>query len=130
MKEEFFSIKNDTKTNPPTSGSVFNRIKNGVLGEEYNLSLCFIGEKKIKTLNGTYRQKDYATDILSFSLDKKNGEIFICEKKAKQKALEFKRPYKKFLPFLFIHGLLHLKGMAHGSKMEREEERFQKEFGI
>ncbi len=130
METDSFSVKNKTKTNPPISGSVFNKIKNSVLGETYNLSLCFIGEKKIKTLNGTYRQKDYATDILSFSLDKKNGEIFICEKKAKQKALEFKRPYKKFLPFLFIHGLLHLKGMAHGSKMEREEERFQKEFGI
>jgi probable rRNA maturation factor len=130
MKDTNFTIQNKTKINPPISGSVFNNIKNRVLGETYNLSLCFIGEKKIKTLNGAYRQKNYATDILSFPLDKKNGEIFICEKKAKQKAIEFDRSYKKFLPFLFIHGLLHLKGMTHGSKMEREEERFQKEFGI
>jgi len=25
---------------------------------------------------------------------------------------------------LFIHGLLHLKGLSHGSKMETEEKRF------
>ena len=35
-----------------------------------------------------------------------------------------------FLSYLFIHGLLHLRGEEHGDTMEREERRIMKKFGL
>ena len=60
------------------------------------------------------------SNILSFPLSKTSGEILICPKAAK--------PYS--VGYLFIHGLLHLKGRVHGATMEREERRLLKAFGL
>lgn len=125
-----FEVKNMTKTNPPTSGLVFKRMKEKILGNTYNLSVVFIGEKKMRTLNRTYRIKDKSTDILSFPIEKNAGEIFLCLKTAYKVAPEFGRKKDNFIYFLFIHGLLHLKGMDHGSRMESEEEKYRKLFKI
>lgn len=108
----------------------FSDMKKVVLGEDYTLSLVFVGTTTARKLNKQYRDKDYATDILSFPLDSKNGEIFINPDKAKIKAKEFGRSYINYLAFLFIHGLHHLKGMDHGSTMEKAEEKIRKIFSI
>jgi rRNA maturation RNase YbeY len=58
------------------------------------------------------------------------GEIYIYPAKAKSKAREFDRTYENYLTFLFIHGLFHLKGFDHGSRMESEEARVRALFRI
>lgn len=105
-------------------------IKEAVLGPDYDLSLVFTTAKKMRELNRTYRQIDQPTDILSFPLSKSSGEIFICKSEAKKMMSEFSRPYENFLLFLFIHGLVHLKGYDHGTKMEKMEIKFRKQFGV
>lgn len=37
---------------------------------------------------------------------------------------------RTYLAFLFIHGLLHLRGMDHGDTMEDEERRIMQQFGL
>lgn len=111
-------------------GLLFGNMKDAVLGEKYELSVVFIGPKEMQHINKTYRNKDYVTDILSFPLSKTSGEIFICRQKADQKSKEYNREKSNFIHFLFIHGLVHLKGFEHGSRMDREEEKFRKKFGI
>ena len=106
------------------------KIKNTVLGKDYDLSFSFVSEKKIQEINRQYRNIDKPTDILSFELEKNVGEIFICKKMAREKALIFARPFDNYLVFLFIHGLIHLKGMDHGATMERHERKIRKQFGI
>jgi len=106
------------------------KIKEVVLGKEYDLSFAFVGPKKMREINRTYRGKDYATDILSFELEKGAGEIFICKSAAREKARLFARPLPNYLSYLFIHGLCHLKGMRHGATMERQEQKIRKQFGI
>jgi len=130
MENETFSITNTLKTAPKINGAFFEQIKDAVLGKKYILSVVFIGDKKSQNLNQTYRQKNYPTDILSFSINKNEGEIFINPSVAKKKSKEFERSEENFLNFLFIHGLVHLKGMDHGSIMEKEEEKFRKKFKI
>jgi probable rRNA maturation factor len=103
-------------------------IKDAILGESYELSLVFITSAKIRALNRIYRKKDKATDILSFPLSKTSGEIFICLSETKKEAPKFDLTFDDFLIFLFIHGLLHLKGMDHGATMERKEKYFLKQF--
>lgn len=101
----------------------FTKIKNSVLGRSYSLSLVFIGKTLSRRLNRIYRKKDRSTNILSFPLSNKSGEIFIDLETAEKEATDFEMTFPKFVTFLFIHGLLHLKGMEHGAKMERAEKK-------
>lgn len=126
MREESFSVTNKTRSTLPRVSFV--NIKNTVLGKDYSLSLVFIGNGRSAKLNRLYRNKNNPTNILSFPLDKKTGEIFIALKIAKKEAVLFDRKVDNFIAFLFIHGLLHLKGMKHGSRMERAEAKLRKQF--
>lgn len=121
-------ITNETKGKLPCLP--FNLFKNKILGKEYDLSLVIVNEKKIRTLNKKYRKINAPTDILSFPINKKVGEIFICQKIAKTKAKDFERGYKNFIAFLFIHGAVHLLGYNHGNKMERIESKYRKVFKV
>ena len=127
---ENFSVTYKTKTALKVQSAVFRSMKDDVLGKEYELSLVFVGEKLGRTLNFQYRQKDYATDILSFPVSKNFGEIFICPKALILKAKEFGRTPSNYLRFLFIHGLFHLKGLDHGAIMERQEANIRKKYNV
>jgi rRNA maturation RNase YbeY len=111
-------------------GGIFELIKNTILGEKYELSLVFTTTKEILKLNKIYRNIKKPTDILSFPLSDTTGEIFICLSETKKKMVDFKRTYENFLTFLFIHGLVHLKGYDHGDKMEKMEIKFRQKFEI
>lgn len=130
MADESFSISNTTKSAPQISGADFRKMKDAILGKQYNLSVVFIGSRRSQKLNLSYRNKDYPTDILSFNISKTEGEIFIHPAVANKKAKLFGRSEKNYLRFLFIHGLIHLKGMDHGRIMEMEEEKFRKKFNV
>lgn len=125
---ENFQILNMTKDTLPRVS--FAEIKNAILGKKYELSLVFCGNRKSKELNKKYRNKDYTPNVLSFPLDKNSGEIFINPHIAKKEAPNFNKKYTNFVGYLFIHGCLHLKGMEHGSTMDKAEEKFCKEFRI
>ncbi|MFZ2484752.1 MAG: rRNA maturation RNase YbeY [Minisyncoccia bacterium] len=101
----------------------FTRLKDSVLGRSYELSLVFVDRAFSRRLNSTYRGKDKPTNVLSFPLSKKSGEIFIDLDTAKKEAPKFKMTFEKFVTYLFIHGLLHLNGMEHGGKMEKAEKK-------
>lgn len=128
MLEDRFTITNKTKSTLPRVP--FASIKKEALGEKYSLSLVFIGKKKSTNLNYSYREKNKPTNILSFPLDKNTGEIFITLDLTKKEAKKFDRTHDNFVAFLFIHGLMHLKGMEHGSRMEEAEKKLRKKFNI
>ena len=117
-----------TKGTPPRVP--FARYKNVVLGETYELSLVFIGIQRMRSLNKKYRNKDTATDILSFPYSGKEGEIFLNLAECKRSARLHNKDLVDFLAYIFIHGCLHLKGFSHGSTMEDAERRFIKRLHI
>lgn len=119
-------IKNMTKGKLPSLP--FANIKKEILGDEFELSLVFIGNTRSKTLNNKYRNKNKPTNILSFPLSETSGEIFIAPKVARKEAPDFDLNFDQFIARLLIHGLLHLKGMQHSSKMESKEAEFMKKF--
>ncbi|MEX0931275.1 MAG: rRNA maturation RNase YbeY [Candidatus Paceibacterota bacterium] len=104
--------------------------KNTVLGKKYSLSLVFAGDTRMRKLNQQYRKKDYVPDILSFPLSKTEGEIYINLRKTYTHAKIHEMTKNGFLAFLFIHGMLHLKGMGHGSRMESEERKYKRFFKL
>ena len=123
-----FSIINEPRNG--FSKARFRAIKETALGKDYRLNLIFTTPARIKKLNLIYKDKDKATDILSFPLSKKEGEIYICSSEARKEAVMFGRTYANFILFLFIHGCVHLKGYEHGSTMERVEARIRKQFKV
>ncbi len=127
-ESETFILTNETKGKLPSLPFV--HIKESVLGKKYEASLTFVGPKKAKELNLLYRQKTYTPNVLSFPISKTSGEIIICPTIAKKEAHDFGRTYENFVGFLFIHGLLHLKGFDHGSRMEKAETKIRKKFRV
>lgn len=105
-------------------------MKDAVLGKKYILSLVIAGDKRTRTLNEHYRGKTYVPNVLSFPLDDSNGEIFLNLKQAKREHRARAESYEYFTALLVVHGMLHLKGMAHGSTMEDKEQQLLSKFNI
>jgi rRNA maturation RNase YbeY len=118
-------IRNFTRRSAP----VFPYIKmiEAVL-PRWDISLVFCGEVRAQKLNVALRKKTYVPNVLSYESGKKSGEIIICLPVAKKQAQSYGLSYTQFVAFLFIHGLLHLKGLPHGTTMERHERSLLKSF--
>jgi len=113
----------------PTTIS-YEKILTSYLGDDYELSLVFCSKKTMKRLNNQTRQKNYATNILSFPLSETVGEMFICLPVCRGQYKKFDRDFNNFIAFLYVHGLVHLKGYDHGAIMDQQEESLRKQFGI
>lgn len=122
------SIRNTTRKALPRLP--FERMKQAVLGNGYELSLVFSGPKRARALNRAHRKKSYVPNVLAFPLSERTGEIFITPTIAEKEAGAYGLPPRAYIGYLFIHGLLHLKGHAHGSTMDKRERLLCKRFGI
>lgn len=96
------------------------------------ISVLLTGDKKIQELNKNYRNKNKATNVLSFplldskkikngnlqKLDLNNellvlGDIILSYKTIKKEAEEQNKNFDDHLTHLLIHSLLHLIGFDH-----------------
>jgi probable rRNA maturation factor len=111
------------------------------------MSVTFMDNVDIQTINRNYRGKDAPTDVISFAMEKKGkgelpifldeemeelprnlGDIMISIEKAKEQAKAYGHSYKRELGFLAIHGFLHINGYDHQtSEEEKEMSKLQKE---
>lgn len=121
------SISHTTKTYPKHP---YSKIKEDVLGNKYELSLVFIGEKRARELNKKYRKKSYVPNVLSFPIEKNIGEIYICPTAARAQAKKFDMTQNGYICFLFIHGLYHLKGYDHSDEMEKLEQKAFRKYNL
>ena len=108
----------------------FEKIARELLPERYELSLVLCGDALSRRMNRTYRKKDYAPNVLSFPLEKYEGEIFINLRKAEREARALGIPSRERVAHLFAHGCLHLLGFKHGESMERLERRALRKSGF
>lgn len=93
----------------------------------FEISLSFVDEAEIQSLNNNFRQKDKVTDVLSFpdeSPAELLGDLVICVQRAQEQADELGHSLKREIAFLFVHGLLHLLGYDHETSLEDEKEMF------
>lgn len=98
----------------------FLKIKNDILGKDFELNIIYTSKEKNLILNKKYRSKDYIPNILTFPLSNKEGEIYISRGIAYMQYKEFDMPYEKYLILLVVHGCLHLKGHLHETKKDLE----------
>lgn len=106
-------------------------------GQHYVVSLLICGDTRIQALNRDYRNKDKATDVLSFpsheNLRKISpaedevflGDLAISVPTARRQAREFRISVWDEFVHLYFHGLLHLLGFDHEIS-EKEEKLMQK----
>ena len=124
------------------------------------VSIALVTDRRIRALNRTYRQTDYATDVLSFPADSPPsgtrrtprktpvltsgsssssivesflGEIVIARGVARRQAREAGHSELTELRVLALHGLLHLLGYDHErdtGQMSRVEERLRRKGGL
>jgi probable rRNA maturation factor len=86
-----------------------------------SLSLLLSNNKCIKKLNKNFRNKNIATDILSFPFDKKAklskqtyiGDIIISYNFIDKPKSQNPKIFERKLIQIFIHGFLHLLGFNH-----------------
>ena len=95
--------------------------------KNWDLSVLFCDNRYIKNLNAQYRNKDEATDILSFPLGETSpegrylaGDIVISLDALEENASAFKVPADEELRRLLIHGILHLSGGDHATNEIKE----------
>lgn len=111
--------------------------------KDLEININFVSKKEIKDLNNRFRNKDSATDVLSFpnllevgkmdmqlivdKLNKKtfasevnrdNGNIFvgdicICKSIVYKHAREYKNNRLREMVYMAVHGFLHLLGYDH-----------------
>jgi len=91
---------------------------------------CLItGDAELRTLNRTYRGKDYPTDVLSFE---DTGDIAVSLARARAQAKAAGHTVEDEIRIL-LHGLLHIKGMDHetdNGEMEKAEARWRKALNL
>ncbi len=118
------SIKNFTRLHSKIlAGLPFEKIATDVL-PDWDISLVFVGEKRARDLNIRLRGKSYVPNVLSYVVGKKSGEIIICLKEASRQSSSYNLLPTTYYLYLFIHATLHIKGLAHGAKMEKCERDF------
>lgn len=91
---------------------------------DMEVSVRFVGLEEGRELNRIYRNKDYATNVLTFDYAHEpvaQADLVICTDVLVREASEQKKSFRSHLAHLLIHGVLHAQGWDHMTDEEAEE---------
>ena len=98
---------------------------------EAELSLLFVNDRQIQTLNREYLRRDKPTNVLAFSMREGEfstlhphllGDLVISVETAKRQSNRFGLDGAEMVILLMVHGVLHLIGYEHeGTKKGARE---------
>ena len=106
---------------------------------ELELAISLVSDNQIKKINSQFRQKNKATNVLSFpALDEKIlreiglkkligsskylflGDILIAYETVQKESIAQKKNFKDHLSHLILHSILHLIGFDHENEKDAE----------
>ncbi|MGN0613018.1 MAG: rRNA maturation RNase YbeY [Porcipelethomonas sp.] len=119
-------------------------------GKDAEVSVSFVSNKEIRSLNKAYRNKDTETDVLSFPLTNEDGtqeinaetgfvllgDVVISLEMAVKQADMYGHSLEREIGFLTVHSMLHLLGYDHETSplderlMREKEEAVLEKLGI
>lgn len=138
----------DNQTKNKTGFLLRHRLKKAVkaalayenFNEDARVSVTFTDNEGIRELNREYRNKDSATDVLSFPLytmeeddrpehgmEAELGDIVLSLERAEEQAKEYGHSFQRETAFLTVHSVLHLLGYDHERSEEEEKEMFRRQ---
>jgi probable rRNA maturation factor len=105
------------------SAADFRKWAKRALRIDSEIALRIVDEDEGRLLNRDYRGKDYATNVLTFSLSEEPvlmGDIVLCAPVVEREAAEQNKPLFAHYAHLTVHGVLHLHGYDHETEAEAE----------
>ena len=119
--------------------AIFNTLTYEGFPKDAEVSVTFTDNEQIKELNSQYRNKNCATDVLSFPMFDANesidfmiepvplGDIVISLERAEVQGHHLFHSIYHEVAFLSVHSTLHLLGYDHETSKEDEEVMFTKQ---
>jgi probable rRNA maturation factor len=94
------------------------------------LTVRFVDAEEGRVLNRDYREKDYATNVLTFAYNEgeqiaddepTRADIILCTDVLETEAAEQKKTLEEHAAHLIVHGVLHAQGYDHDNEEEADE---------
>lgn len=120
--------------------------ESGSAGKPVSLSIRIVDREESAALNKCYRNKDHATNVLSFAcelpdmmlaqLDERPlGDLVVCAAVVMQEAQDQNKPVVAHWAHMVVHGILHLNGYDHidgrdAEQMEAKETQILAQLGF
>ena len=123
------SLFNPSEFELPVQESVLQKLLQVIEQEESirfrQVELVYVDEQGIVEINQEYLDRDYVTDIISFSYheaqkDSIEGTLYCCAPRIAAQSEEVESDVKEEFYRIFIHGLLHLAGYDDSTADEKE----------
>lgn len=95
------------------------------LALDAEITVRIVGENEGRQLNRDYRQKDYATNVLTFDYAQEpvvSADLVLCAPVVAREAAEQNKPLAEHYAHLLVHGALHAQGWDHETSEQDAQE--------
>jgi probable rRNA maturation factor len=95
------------------------------LAADAEITVRIVGLEEGRALNRDYRQKDYATNVLTFDYTREplvTADLVLCAPVVAQEAREHGKTLQAHYAHLLVHGTLHAQGWDHETSRADAEE--------
>ena len=95
------------------------------LASDAEITVRIVDADEGQSLNRDYRQKDYATNVLTFDYTQAplvTADLVLCAPVVAREAKENKKTLQAHYAHLLVHGTLHAQGWDHETSEEDAEE--------
>ena len=95
------------------------------LALDAEITVRIVGEDEGRQLNRDYRQKDYATNVLTFDYAQEpvvSADLVLCAPVVAREAAEQNKSLQEHYAHLLVHGALHAQGWDHETSEQDAQE--------
>ena len=95
------------------------------LALDAQITVRIVGEAEGRALNLSYRQKDYATNVLTFDYSQAplvTADLVLCAPVVAREALDNGKTLADHYAHLLVHGTLHAQGWDHETSEQDADE--------
>jgi probable rRNA maturation factor len=95
------------------------------LADDAEITVRIVGIDEGRALNLAYRQKDYATNVLTFDYSQAplvTADLVLCAPVVAQEALDNGKTLADHYAHLLVHGTLHAQGWDHETSEQDADE--------
>lgn len=95
------------------------------LAVDAEITVRIVDAEEGRKLNHEYRQKDYATNVLTFDYQQEPtvmADLVLCAPVVEREAQEQNKTLEEHYAHLLVHGTLHAQGWDHETSEEDAEE--------